>query len=392
MLIEMRQASDRPEAIYSLDALIELLSHDDRPTFILDSHGEEIHTDSKYHVTFLNRSLKELVDDRYKEQSDDAIFRCWTKEIEGLEKGSFQPYIDWEKDGLTWRTTALGTRWKVTHLRHVKLGTDESTMPWKHISGRRSDRSVSPPSVQPTPDDICATTSSNPRTADTIQPSHSRPSTEGEENPHGRKRKRSPIVPSPNLSGPIQDDSNVPSSSLGAAKKPPSQVDEAERTGSMFKELVDCATVGCAIFHPDGRPIFLNDAYLKLTGLSRERFRPGEWQQAIVPEDLSIVEERWGQLAAGKKLEPFAFRVKRSSQIGLHKDGSETMEYRWVQSNGLGHLNPDGSCRMVMGWLTDISHQKWSEHLQAKRLEDALENKRQTEKFIDMVRCSDRVS
>ena len=38
----------------------------------------------------------------------------------------------------------------------------------------------------------------------------------------------------------------------------------------------------------------------------------------------------------------------------------------------------------VQGWLTDISLRKYAEGLLAQKLEDALENKRQSEAFIDM--------
>jgi PAS domain S-box-containing protein len=164
------------------------------------------------------------------------------------------------------------------------------------------------------------------------------------------------------------------------------RVEEAERSNFMFRHMAESATVGCAIFNPSGRPLWLNEAYLNLTGVAREDFRPGIWQKAIVPEDLPKVEGRWNELASGKPIVPFTFRVKRHHDAKAKPGSYESLDHRWLLSNAYVDFDEDGSSRRVMGWLTDISAQKWSERLQAQRLEDALETKRQTEKFIDMVR------
>jgi PAS domain-containing protein len=192
-----------------------------------------------------------------------------------------------------------------------------------------------------------------------------------------------------------------------------SRAKEAERSNAMFRHMAESATVGCAIFNPSGQPLWLNDAYIHLTGVPRENFKPGVWQQAIIPEDLPLVEQRWNALAAGEPIVPFSFRVKRKEEErrGARPGSAEALGYRWLLSNAFVDWNGDGpevdnwdaengekdgergrvkgvgkgECRRVMGWLTDISAQKWGQLLQAQRLEDALETRRQTERFIDMV-------
>jgi len=164
------------------------------------------------------------------------------------------------------------------------------------------------------------------------------------------------------------------------------RVEEAERSNFMFRHMAESATVGCAIFDPTGYPMWLNEAYLNLTGISREDFKPGIWQKAIVPEDLPKVESRWNKLASGEPIVPFTFRVKRHHSATAKAESYESLDYRWLLSNAYVDLDKYGSCRRVMGWLTDISATKWNEHLQAQRLADALETKRQTERFTDMVR------
>jgi PAS domain-containing protein len=165
------------------------------------------------------------------------------------------------------------------------------------------------------------------------------------------------------------------------------RVEEVERSNFMFRHMAESATVGCAIFDPTGRPMWLNEAYINLTGVCREDFRPGIWQKAIIPEDLPDVEGRWKKLASGESIIPFTFRVKRHHSATAKPGSCESLDYRWLLSNAFVDLNEDGSCRRIMGWLTDISAQKWNENLQAQRLADALETKRQTERFIDMVRA-----
>jgi PAS domain S-box-containing protein len=372
----MEQAPDSPDAIKTL---IALLDHDDRPTFILDNHYDGPQPEKNYFCTYRNIALERFLSDRRGELSIVTLLDQWGDYFEQLEKRHIhQPFIDWEIDGIAWRTTTLDTRWKVTHCRQILGDVPAAT----YVSGY--------PSYHPTPiGDRFLPTPPTAATPETSTQFHSRVYESKDEEPRGQKRKRTHSCSSVDRRRSSQEDVGASDVPLPAAKSLKERAEEAELTGKMFRELAEYAAVGCAMYHPDGRPIFLNEAYLRLTGMTKDGFRPGVWQQAIVPEDLPIVEERWGQLAAGISVEPFAFRVKRSSKADMRKDGSETMEYRWLLSNGRCKLNPDGTCRTVMGWLTDISYQKWSQHLQTKRLEDALENKRQTEKFIDMVSCFD---
>jgi PAS domain S-box-containing protein len=368
---------DAPDCSDAIEHLIEILDYDDRPTFVLDSHCDQLRPERKYRACYRNPALQEFFNEWQKQDSSDKLLTRWADRFEQLEEHeAHQPCIDWEMDGIAWRTTTFGVKWKVTYIRKLLADASTAKSAFQHLSYHATytdDKSIS------------ASLSSNtlkgfPQFS--LRASHVESAVT-----HGRKRKRSRSCASADFDNQHRVDVYASGGGNSATKKSGDGAEEAELTENMFRELAEYATVGCAMYHPDGRPIFLNEAYLKLTGMSKDLFRPGVWQQAILPDDLAKVEERWGQLAAGKVIEPFAFRVRRSSETDFRKDGSEAMEYKWLLSNGRARLNPDGTCRTVMGWLTDISYQKWSEHLQAKRLEDALETKRQTEKFIDMVSC-----
>ncbi|OCL05665.1 hypothetical protein AOQ84DRAFT_93812 [Glonium stellatum] len=158
----------------------------------------------------------------------------------------------------------------------------------------------------------------------------------------------------------------------------------AESAEQTFRRLAEAALVGCAMFRADATVIWMNQAYCQLTGRTRDQFNPETWSDAIIPEDRPFVQQQWKRLASGEVIQPFEFRVSRHKTSAGKIDDADITEHRWLLSNAIPELNEDGSCRVVMGWLTDISHQKWAEYLQSKRLEDALENKRQSENFIDM--------
>ena len=64
-------------------------------------------------------------------------------------------------------------------------------------------------------------------------------------------------------------------------------------------------------------------------------------------------------------------------------DKTEEMDY-WVLATSQPELAEDGSLRSIMGSITDISHLKWAQGLQNRRLQEAEETRRQQNEFIDI--------
>ncbi|KAF2087680.1 hypothetical protein K490DRAFT_16186, partial [Saccharata proteae CBS 121410] len=159
---------------------------------------------------------------------------------------------------------------------------------------------------------------------------------------------------------------------------------EAESAEATFTKLAESTPIGCAVFQLDGHPTWMNQAFPDLTGLDREDFTKQNWTHTIIPEDRKMVEDNWKALAQGTFIKPFEFRVKRAWKSPDPTDGSDEMGHSWLLASTFAELDEEGHPQRILGWLTDISHQKWSQHLQARRLEDALETKRQSENFIDM--------
>ncbi|KAL1627398.1 hypothetical protein SLS54_002323 [Diplodia seriata] len=161
-----------------------------------------------------------------------------------------------------------------------------------------------------------------------------------------------------------------------------------QKTDQESEDLDDSKCKSCYLEGTlNGQPLWMNEAYLDLSGLKREDFGgdPHRWSSTVIPEDREYVEEQWEKLVQGVDVRPFEFRVRRPWHLPGSADESDRMEHSWVLANAFLKYDEAGNPQRILAWLTDISHQKWSQQLQAQRLEDVLETKRQSENFIDMM-------
>lgn len=137
----------------------------------------------------------------------------------------------------------------------------------------------------------------------------------------------------------------------------------------------DCCPTGIWIANKYHEIVFLNPAYYHITGL-RQDAPMDSWVELVHPHDLEMVQKVFAQSRQA--------RVKTEFRIltgDANPDG--TPQIRWVE----GSAGPQyDSIGQVCGTIMDITHRKEKEEYQVKRIEDALERKRQQEYFIDMVR------
>ncbi|OCL07939.1 hypothetical protein AOQ84DRAFT_294130 [Glonium stellatum] len=156
----------------------------------------------------------------------------------------------------------------------------------------------------------------------------------------------------------------------------------AERQERTFTNLAKMAPVGIAIFPPNGPPTWKNHAYDYLSGIVSDNEQPYGWRVALHPEDRSRVDSSFRRLLEGPLSLTLEFRVRNTSP-GSSEDG-EANEWRWLLSNASSEVDEHGNVSKITSFLADITHHKRAQQLQAQRLEDALETKRQSENFIDM--------
>jgi hypothetical protein len=105
-------------------------------------------------------------------------------------------------------------------------------------------------------------------------------------------------------------------------------------------------------------------------------FQMIEWGQYIFQEDMHIIEESWNLMTDGKSAATFEFRLNRPWN-GAGDNGGPT----WVMASGYPEMGKDGSVHAVLGTMTEISKYKWAESVEKSRKEEAIEAKRQQEKY-----------
>jgi len=121
--------------------------------------------------------------------------------------------------------------------------------------------------------------------------------------------------------------------------------------------------------------------------------------KSIKDEDREGVQQVWADLVHKKTAITHSFRFKTPWQ-GPHGHHGDT----WVLMSAYPERHEDGTLKSVFGSITNISQQKWAEGFQKRRMEEAIEMKRQQENFIDMtshemrnplsaiLQCSDEIT
>lgn len=137
---------------------------------------------------------------------------------------------------------------------------------------------------------------------------------------------------------------------------------------------------------PDGTPLYLNDAFHELTGvkkadIQRDSLAYGFWIESITPDDRDHVRAAWARIVRDKQ--PIYFEY-RGMKTWTANDGDEA-EF-WLRAVAYPEIaTNDDKIVGIQGWLENISVQRYTEKMQEKRLQEALEHKRQANVFLDMV-------
>jgi signal transduction histidine kinase len=165
---------------------------------------------------------------------------------------------------------------------------------------------------------------------------------------------------------------------------------QAERSDAKFSRMAKFAPIGVYILSPEGVPLYINDAYRKLVptlpdGSAVSFNKPSDWTNFIHPDDLCRFWASWEKVMVQKIPDVCEYRILREWRSTDKATGEKLSGETWLLATSFPEVEPDGRVSVIMGWITDISKQKAAERLLSQRLEDALETKRQTEHFIDMV-------
>ncbi|KAH7071058.1 hypothetical protein FB567DRAFT_214123 [Paraphoma chrysanthemicola] len=174
-------------------------------------------------------------------------------------------------------------------------------------------------------------------------------------------------------------DINAQKKSQEVAQAQVEALEQARLSELKFANFAQLSPTAIYIFVPETGMQYVNDQFFELTGRSRAAIEQFEWTSLVAAEDAERVEEEWKALLKGKKTDGVQFRLKKT---WINQDGHRSNI--WVQSTSSPQLDKDGQVISIMGTLFDISQFKWAESVQLRRVEEALEAKRQQENFIDM--------
>ncbi|KAH0175340.1 putative histidine kinase HHK19p, partial [Aureobasidium melanogenum] len=145
-------------------------------------------------------------------------------------------------------------------------------------------------------------------------------------------------------------------------------------------QFTDNAPIGIVIRGSSDTPMYTNNSWFDITGHQKIAASDVDILSVCYPDDLPMIMEKRKEIMEQKKAVEFRTRLKKtwSSVDGSFKGQA------WVSIMGFPEFSEDGSLSRMMSLWTDISHSQFSEHMQRKRLEEAIEAKKRTEAFIDI--------
>ncbi|KAI9047730.1 hypothetical protein LZ554_008440 [Drepanopeziza brunnea f. sp. 'monogermtubi'] len=157
---------------------------------------------------------------------------------------------------------------------------------------------------------------------------------------------------------------------------------EAVESETRFTRMAEFAPVGMFIADESGAITYSNDTWWEISRHPRGVNSANVWMDSIKDEDRPGVEAAWKDLVNKNKksVVTLEFRFKNPWQ-----DRNGNRGETWVLMSAYPERDPQGTLKSVFGSITNISQQKWAEDFQKRRMEEAIELKRQQENFVDMV-------
>ncbi|KAH8597563.1 hypothetical protein B0O99DRAFT_508221 [Bisporella sp. PMI_857] len=154
---------------------------------------------------------------------------------------------------------------------------------------------------------------------------------------------------------------------------------EAVESETRFTRMAEFAPVGMFIANSDGKISYSNDTWWEISRHPRAENSADTWMDSVKEDDRESLDEVWKSLVLNKKPITHEFRFKTPWQ-----DPHGGRHNTWVLMSAYPEKDGEGNIKSVFGSITNISQQKWAEDFQKRRMEEAIEMKRQQENFIDM--------
>jgi PAS domain S-box-containing protein len=174
---------------------------------------------------------------------------------------------------------------------------------------------------------------------------------------------------------------------------------EALDSETRFTRMTEYSPAGLFIADHAGRITYCNDTWYEISRVPKEPEKTDKWMEYVREEDQKLIQEQWKQLVDNADAINIEFRFKTPWSDRSGNEGDT-----WVLFCAFPEKYEDGMLKSVFGSITNISSQKWAEGFQKRKMEEAVELKRQQENFIDMtshemrnplsaiLQCADEIS
>ncbi|KAF2839264.1 hypothetical protein M501DRAFT_933958 [Patellaria atrata CBS 101060] len=174
---------------------------------------------------------------------------------------------------------------------------------------------------------------------------------------------------------------------------------EARESETRFTRMAEFSPAGLFIADSAGHVTYCNDTWYEISRVARDTRSTDRWIDAVLEEDQSLVRNLWAELVEHTKPINAEFRFKAQWE-----DRNGNKSDTWVLFSAYPEKYEEGMLKSVFGSITNISQQKWAEGFQKRKMEEAVELKRQQENFIDItshemrnplsaiLQCADEIS
>ena len=158
---------------------------------------------------------------------------------------------------------------------------------------------------------------------------------------------------------------------------------EMELQASRMRRMTELSPLGMYLFDPKGFLLEANERYYEMTGHPRDSTEPLAFLEIMAEESRQVAHEMWNEMITDLKPRANELRLRDSANGPRDLTTGEPIEY-WVLASSAPEIGMDGQLRSIMGSIADISHLKWAQGLQDRRIREAEETKRQQNEFIDI--------
>lgn len=174
---------------------------------------------------------------------------------------------------------------------------------------------------------------------------------------------------------------------------------EARESETRFTRMAEYSPAGLFIADHVGKITYCNDTWYEISRVPRDQDKTDRWIDYVKVEDQGLIQEQWTRLVENAAAINIEFRFKTPWE-----DRNRNRGDTWVLFSAFPEKDESGMLKSVFGSITNISPQKWAEGFQKRKMEEAVELKRQQENFIDItshemrnplsaiLQCADEIS